>query len=74
MGNLYIYTVLVLKYCIILKIQSSLSKSSTCETSLRGRGGVLKFCRVAGRPKAALLFWFFGDFRCGVPLLIDVKC
>ena len=24
---------------------------------------------VAGRPKAALLFWFFGDFRCGVPYL-----
>ena len=21
---------------------------------------------IAGRPKAALLFWFFGDFRCGV--------
>ena len=24
---------------------------------------------IAGRPKAALLFCFFGDFRCGVPLL-----
>ena len=22
----------------------------------------------AGRPKAALLFWFFGDFRCGALL------
>ena len=21
---------------------------------------------IAGRLKAALLFWFFGDFRCGV--------
>ena len=21
---------------------------------------------IAGRPKAALLFWFFGDFSCGV--------
>ena len=20
---------------------------------------------IAGRPKAALLFWFFGGFRCG---------
>ena len=20
---------------------------------------------IAGRPKAALLFWFFGDLRCG---------
>ena len=25
---------------------------------------------IAGRPKAALLFWFFGSFRCGVPLFI----
>ena len=23
---------------------------------------------TAGRPKAALLFWFFGSFRCGVYL------
>ena len=21
---------------------------------------------------AALLLWFFGDFRCGVPLFIDI--
>ena len=27
---------------------------------------------IAGRPKAALLFWFFGGFRCGVPLLIVI--
>ena len=26
----------------------------------------------AGRPKAALLFWFFCDFRCGVPLFVVV--
>ena len=25
---------------------------------------------IDGRPKAALLFWFFGGFRCGVPLFI----
>ena len=25
---------------------------------------------IAGRPKAALLFWFFGGFRCSVPLFI----
>ena len=25
---------------------------------------------IAGRPKAALLFWFFGGFKCGVPLFI----
>ena len=27
---------------------------------------------IAGRPEAALLFWFFGDFRCGVPLVIVI--
>ena len=26
----------------------------------------------AGRPKAALLFWFFGGIRCGVPLFIVI--
>ena len=25
---------------------------------------------IAGRPKAALLLWFFGDFRCGALLLV----
>ena len=27
-------------------------------------------CFIAGRPKATLLFWLFGGFRCGVPLFI----
>ena len=27
---------------------------------------------TAGRSKAALLFWFFGDFRCGVLLFIVI--
>ena len=27
---------------------------------------------IAGRPKAALLFWFFGDFRCGALLLMVI--
>ena len=27
---------------------------------------------IAGRPKAALQFWFFGDFRCGVSLFIVI--
>ena len=25
---------------------------------------------IAGRPRAALLFWFFGDFRCGALLFM----
>ena len=27
---------------------------------------------IASRPKAALLFWFFGDFRYGVPLFMVI--
>ena len=27
---------------------------------------------IAGRPKAALLLWFFGDFRCGALLFIVI--
>ena len=27
---------------------------------------------IADRSKAALLFWFFGGFRCGVPLFIVI--
>ena len=26
--------------------------------------------KQSGRPKAALLFWFFGDFRCGALLFM----
>ena len=28
---------------------------------------------IAGRPKAALLFWFFSDFKCGLPLFIVIR-
>ena len=31
-----------------------------------------KSISIAGRPKAALLFWCFGDFRCGVSLFIVI--
>ena len=27
---------------------------------------------IAGGPKAALLFWFFGDFRCGALLFMVI--
>ena len=27
---------------------------------------------IAGRPKAALLFWIFGDFRCGALLFMVI--
>ena len=27
---------------------------------------------IAGRPKAALLFWFFGDFRSGALLFMVI--
>ena len=28
---------------------------------------------IVGRPKAALLFWFFGDFGCGALLFMVVR-
>ena len=28
---------------------------------------------IAGRPKAALLFWIFGDFRCGALLFMAIN-
>ena len=27
---------------------------------------------IAGRPRAALLFWFFGDFRCGALIFMVI--
>ena len=33
-------------------------------------GRVVRWCW--GRPKAALLFWFFGDFRCGALLFMVI--
>ena len=27
---------------------------------------------IAGHPKVALLFWFFGDFRCGALLFMVI--
>ena len=27
---------------------------------------------IGGRPKAALLFWFFGEFRCGALLFMVI--
>ena len=27
---------------------------------------------IAGRPKVAVLFWFFGDFRCGMLLFMVI--
>ena len=27
---------------------------------------------IAGRPKAALLLWFFGDFRCGALIFMVI--
>ena len=27
---------------------------------------------IAGRPRAALLFWFFGDFKCGALFFVVI--
>ena len=44
--------------------------ASTLATSVITTWSVPPSNFIAGRPKAALLFWFFGGFRCGVPLFI----
>ena len=31
---------------------------------------LILFAKESSRPKAALLFWFFGDFRCGALLFM----
>ena len=41
---------------------------SHCTIFLTG----LIFIFIAGRPKAALLFWFFADFRCGALLFMVI--
>ena len=33
-------------------------------TQVSGSGPLGPLVFIAGRPKAALLVWFFGDFRC----------
>ena len=41
---------------------------------MQGRGFVDRnpVIFIAGRPKVALLFWFFGDFRCGALLFMVI--
>ena len=36
------------------------------------KSGIPGLIFIAGRPKAALLFWFFGDFRCGALLFVVI--
>ena len=36
------------------------------------RDGTERLQRLADRPKAALLLWFFGDFRCGALLFVVI--
>ena len=49
------------------------------ETELRARVGRRQTSSsppvifIAGRPKAALLFWFFGDFRCGALFFMVIR-
>ena len=49
---------------------AALSRDSSLLLILKANILPFKSNFIAGRPKAALLFWFFGGFRCGVPLFI----
>ena len=44
----------------------------THQSRTKGEGWSTPVIFIAGRPKAALLFWFFGDFRCGALLFMVI--
>ena len=52
---------------------------SAIKPDLRARVGRPQTCSsppvifIAGRPQGALLFWFFGDFRCGALLFMAIQ-
>ena len=50
-----------------IRLCSRLSQVQACLSI-----AVLTANGVAGRPKAALLFWLFSDIRCGVPSFIVI--
>ena len=54
--------------------QNQTTKCLRKEGRTKGEGKLVKTPSnfIAGRPKAALLLWFFDDFRCGVLLFIVI--
>ena len=73
-------SILLLKYCLVPLFHSSFLFTVSCRIifakledlemwpNYQGGFSVLK----CGRPKAAFLFWFFGDFRCGALLFMVI--
>ena len=59
--------VLLLLFVVVFLVNQSRNKGEGWSTTKRVQAPS-NF--IAGRPKAAPLFWFFGGFRCGVPLFI----
>ena len=48
------------------------TKGEGCSTANKLKHPPPSINFIAGRPKVALLFWFFGDFRCGVLLFMVI--
>ena len=61
--------IVVLRLRLTSKVMSGRSVNLTTLFLSRLRPSVIF---IAGRPKAALLFWFFGDFRCGALLFMVI--
>ena len=62
------------KHCYFCKANASTHDLQDLDLSLMTvQLSLLRTTRLAGHPKAALLFWFFGDFRCVVSLFIVIR-
>ena len=73
MFNVFEWFVLVLKCDVFVLIVLSDEPRQNQGRGLVDRKLVQALSNfIAGRPKAALLFWLFSDFRCGVPLFVVI--
>ena len=62
---------MTLQYTLLLAHTLTVRPSKMTYSALK-MGKVVGYDFIAGRPKAALLFWFFGDFRCGALLFMVI--
>ena len=61
--------VLFFLFVVVYLVNQNRSKGEGWSTTTSSSPPVIF---IAGRPKAALLFWFFGDFRCGALLFMVI--
>ena len=68
---LFVYVLFVLLlFAILILLNQGRTKGEGLSTTNWFKPAPVIF--IAGRHKAALLFWFFGDFRCGALLFMVI--